>query len=177
MRFDDCLKIILKFEGGYSDRKEDRGGATNFGVTQTTYDTFRLNTNKPLQPVKFITEQEAHIIYHMYYWTPSKAPQLPEPLDLVMFDSWIQHRPKVAMQFLQQALGIPDDGKYGQQTATAVADEVKADRLHALCENIIHLRLAFYNRLALEGDQVKNLNGWRNRMRHLQGAVDKHFST
>lgn len=36
MRFDDAFKIVLDFEGGYSNDPADRGGETNYGITAST---------------------------------------------------------------------------------------------------------------------------------------------
>ena len=36
-RYDDVLKTVLGFEGGYSNDPDDRGGETNLGITEGTY--------------------------------------------------------------------------------------------------------------------------------------------
>lgn len=36
MRFDDAFKIVLGFEGGYVNDKDDKGGETNYGITAST---------------------------------------------------------------------------------------------------------------------------------------------
>ena len=35
--FNKCIEIVLKFEGGLSDHVEDRGGLTNYGISQKAY--------------------------------------------------------------------------------------------------------------------------------------------
>lgn len=39
--FTRAITFILKWEGGFSDDPDDRGGRTNKGVTQKVYDTWR----------------------------------------------------------------------------------------------------------------------------------------
>ena len=39
--FEDIIAVVLKHEGGFVDDPDDRGGATNWGVTQKVYETFR----------------------------------------------------------------------------------------------------------------------------------------
>src|SRR5579883_2004486 len=58
--FEDFVKdVLMRIEGGYSDDPDDRGGATDFGVTQSTYDDYRDHHKLPRQPVKLINELEA----------------------------------------------------------------------------------------------------------------------
>src|SRR3954462_12326662 len=109
-RFQECLRFILGREGGYVDDPSDRGGATNQGVTDRTYQSWRKDKGLPPQPVKFMTNEERDGIYFDYYWKPAKCDRLPVPVDIVMFDAWVQHRPTVAAKFLQQAVGVTMDG-------------------------------------------------------------------
>ena len=56
--FAQALPVILKHEGGYVTDPVDRGGATNFGVTQATYDAWRASVREKVRPVKEITTDE-----------------------------------------------------------------------------------------------------------------------
>ena len=38
--FDDIIEQVLEHEGGYVDDPADKGGATNFGVIQRTYQDY-----------------------------------------------------------------------------------------------------------------------------------------
>ena len=80
LTFDDVyfsnnsLKGIDKIEGGYSNRENDDGGATNFGVTQNTLLAYN-NWKHPLRKgfnfpvdVKYLTSNQAkQILNEMYY--------------------------------------------------------------------------------------------------------------
>ena len=57
--FEKAMKFVFEMEGGYSNRKDDRGGKTNMGVTQKNYDAYRTTKKLPLQDVRNITQQEA----------------------------------------------------------------------------------------------------------------------
>ncbi len=39
--FETVMDYVFKSEGGFSDRKNDLGGRTDKGVTQTTYNAWR----------------------------------------------------------------------------------------------------------------------------------------
>ena len=43
--FNETMKLMLNLEGGKTDEKSDRGGRTNFGITQRTYNDW-LKQNK-----------------------------------------------------------------------------------------------------------------------------------
>ena len=71
--------FILSFEGGYSNKKSDRGGATMKGVT---LETFRkvYGANKTASDLKKITDEQWHrvknIIIHSKIGRPPKGDQI-----------------------------------------------------------------------------------------------------
>ena len=58
-----ALKLTLKFEGGFVDHPSDPGGATNKGITQKTYNSFRIKKRLATKSGEFITDAEVHEIY------------------------------------------------------------------------------------------------------------------
>lgn len=120
--FKDALSFVLEAEGGYSNHKNDRGGATNRGVTQATYDKWRGAQGFPPNAIKFITDGEVETIYHDLYWKAAHCDTLSQPMATIHFDSSVQHGPGRAMKFLQSACGVPVDGKWGPKTAKALED-------------------------------------------------------
>ncbi len=170
-RFEYCLKFVLGVEGGYSDHKSDRGGATNFGITQKTYDRFRKDSGLSLRPVKSITTDEVQSIYKTMYWVVAKCGLLPEPLDLYVFDSAVNHEPARAVKLLQRALGVDDDGVIGPKTIEALHEEIQAGQLPELCRNFLAIRQDFYDDI-VENDPTQEVfaKGWENRLEHLRLA-------
>lgn len=172
-RFDYCLGFVLRpdIEGGYSNRKADRGGPTNRGVTQKTYDTYRKRAGLSLRDVRLITHDEVVGIYRTMFWGPVKAGVLPPPLDLYVFDMAVNSGPGRAAKTLQNILGVGADGAIGPVTIGALQEEVAAGRLPELCRNYLSARLEFYDEI-VAGDptQAENLNGWENRIEHLRNA-------
>ena len=67
------MKYVFKSEGGFVDDRVDRGGRTNYGVTQNTYNVWRKNKGLPNQDVKNITQDEAKQLYYEEYWKPTGA--------------------------------------------------------------------------------------------------------
>ena len=119
-RLDDCLRFVLRWEGGYVNHPSDPGGATNKGVTQRTFDSWRLRAGKPRADVRTITDEEVHAIYAVDYWLAAKCDTLPAPLDLVVFDTAVNMGVGRAVRFLQHAVGERDDGEFGPLTREAV---------------------------------------------------------
>lgn len=159
--FDDALKLTLGFEGGVSDHKEDRGGLTNFGVTQATYDRFRrLNWLKP-RSVREIADVEVMAIYRDDYWIAARCNEMPARIAMCVFDSAVNHGPGRAIRLLQQALHVPVDGMFGPRTKAALehADERETIR------RFLDARQDFYDDI-IERDptQIKFQRGWTNRV-------------
>jgi lysozyme family protein len=45
--FNKALSFALRWEGGYSNHPNDRGGETNFGVTHAVYRAYRVSHRLP----------------------------------------------------------------------------------------------------------------------------------
>ena len=171
-RFDQCLKFVLEREGGYVCDSSDRGGATNCGITQATYDDYRVRAGRNRQPVIGINATEIADIYRLRYWKAVHADQLPRPVDLVVFDAAVNHGTRQAILFLQRAVGAEDDGVIGPQTIAAVQADHKAGLSVSVAAAIIVLRREFYQRLAVKDPSQKRfMAGWNNRLDHLSWEI------
>lgn len=168
-RFDECLKFVLAREGGYVNHKNDRGKATNKGITQKTYDAYREKLGLENQSVRGITSDEVSSIYKTGYWNAAKCGVLKEPIDLMTFDASVNHGPGMASKLLQSALGVDVDGKIGPKTIDALQEEFSANRMEELVDNMIAIRLDFYHSI-VERDQSQGvfIKGWENRLKELR---------
>lgn len=173
MRFDDCMAFEFGAEGGYSDDPLDRGGPTQYGVTQRAYDAYRERHRLPLQPVKFIERDEARDVYREDYWQRLCCSSLPQPLDLVVFDAGVNCGVKAAAKFLQRALGVADDGSIGPKTLAAVAKDQASGLLPHVIDTCLNERLAYYDDIVKrDATQARFIKGWRNRVASLQAQVE-----
>lgn len=139
-KFQTILKNIYGAEGGFSDDKYDRGGRTNFGITQKTYDDYNKKHKLPLKDVKDITKNESDKIYYNEYYKASGADKIQDKdLAYMHFDAAVNHGVGRAKQFIENA--GDDFDRYYQ------------------------IRKEFYDNLATNGkDQKKFYNGWINRI-------------
>ena len=105
--FEMILKMLFGIEGGYSNNPNDKGGKTNLGVTQTTFDAWRKLNNRPKASVKTdLTKAEARDLYYNMYWKESGADKLKDPREaMVLFDTAVNSSPEVAKKMFQKSNG------------------------------------------------------------------------
>lgn len=142
--FDKALKIVLAYEGGYSNHPSDPGGPTNKGVIQRVYDGYRRGKGQPTRSVKQITNAELRDIYRRQYWELAQADRLPAGVDLVVFDAAVNSGPSQAAKWLQRALRVRVDGDTGEATIAAANAHPDHD---ALCAEICRRRLGMLQSL------------------------------
>lgn len=116
--FERCLAETLKHEGGWADHPDDPGGATMRGVTIGTYAQFKGRKVTKAE-LRAMTDDDLRAIYRRGYWDKVRGDDLPDGLDLVAFDAAVNSGPARGARWLQQAIGVTDDGKIGPATITA----------------------------------------------------------
>lgn len=129
--FKRSLRFVRRWEGGWSDHKDDPGGATQYGITLATYTAWRRSQGLPdpsADDLRAITEEEVEAIYQQNYWDACRCDDLPPPIALVVFDMAVNAGPSRSARLLQEALGVKVDGIIGPETLAAAraADPQKA---------------------------------------------------
>lgn len=120
--FPELTTWLLVHEGGYVNHPKDPGGATNYGVTQRTYDGYQRRKGFATHSVKKITMDEVMDIYKSQYWDAVMGDHLPAGLDYAVYDFAVNSGPRRAVRFLQELLGnVAVDGVMGNQTLGALA--------------------------------------------------------
>ncbi len=90
--FEKALEFLYNAEGGYINDKDDAGGATNFGVTQDTYNDYCKKKNLSRKDVKYLTKNETIDFYYEEFWKPCGADEIDDPkLAIAMFDTAVLH--------------------------------------------------------------------------------------
>jgi len=164
-RFEACLAVTLRAEGGYSDNPHDPGGPTNFGITQKVLEEHR---GKPVsaEDVKHLTREEAKEIYRAKYWLPMNCAMLPGGVDLEVFDFGVNVGPSRSIKHLQKVLGLKEDGSMGPMTLAAV----NATDPKELMIKLAHDRQDYYRSLPTFTQFGK---GWTTRVAEIQTAAIK----
>jgi hypothetical protein len=118
--FLSALAKTLGWEGGFSNSAIDRGGPTQWGITQGLYDRWRKSTGQGTRPVWQITEREMQLVYFDFFWDPLHCEQLPRAARAAVFDMAVHSGEGDAVKALQRAAGFKGqdvDGVLGPQDA------------------------------------------------------------
>jgi len=175
--YEDPIGVILEHEGGYVNHKDDKGGPTNFGVTQETYSNW-LGRPASIQDVKDMKVETAREIYETRYFTGPRIDTLPEPPRTLILDMAINHGPRNAVKMLQRTVNLAGfgpisvDGAIGPGTRAAVekaAEEMGNYLQNAICEE----RIKFYHRIVERKESQRVfLKGWLRRANSFKLPTD-----
>lgn len=149
---------ILEREGGYVDRPDDPGGATNFGITQSTADEFGIGS------VKNMTRDNAISVYKALFHEWGIYAIADYYVFALVADCCVNHGSGRGVRWLQRALGIVDDGVIGPQTEQALDAVAAAPRgWQSIYASVLFLRIQFYGVLLGEPRYSVFASGWLNR--------------
>lgn len=146
MTFEKALKFVLKWEGGYVNNPNDKGGATNKGITQTTYNNWLRSKGQNYKDVRNITDSEVKEIYYNNYWLKAGCDKMSEKFAILAFDTAVNMGVSRVQEFL----------KYAKYTNT---------------DKFIIARIRKYNEFAKYGNQKVFLQGWLNRILDLEQYI------
>lgn len=138
-RTDEFFDLTVNLEGGFSDRAEDNGGKTKYGITQTTLNNYDAKHNAPVRNVKDISVEDAKDIYIEFYYLPVRS----NPDKEIHFN------------FVDLAYNS-GNGRY-KQMRNEVGD-------NPTVHDIYSWRTQFYISL----NQPANIKGWENRLTRIQ---------
>lgn len=145
--FKKALQFVLKWEGGYVNNPNDKGGATNKGITQGTYNSWLISKGQQRKDVKFISQNEVEEIYYKNYWLKAGCQNMSKKFAVLSFDTAVNMGVGRVREFLQTA-----DYKYP--------------------EKFIKAREVKYREFASYGNQKIFLQGWLNRLNALASFVE-----
>jgi lysozyme family protein len=126
---DELIDGLIDREGGYVNHPSDRGGPTNFGITEAVARAHGYSGS-----MRNLPRSEAAAIYKRLYWLRPRFDQVERRSEAVaaeLFDSGVNMGPSVAATFLQRALSalnrdrqdyadLVPDGRIGPATLAAL---------------------------------------------------------
>lgn len=116
--FDHCADHVLIIEAGLVDDKHDPGGITNFGISLRFLKGVSPAATE--QDIIDMTEEHARALFKKHFWDRVSGDNYAPALALCVFDCAINQGTGTAIKILQRALGVKDDGVFGQKSLAAV---------------------------------------------------------
>jgi lysozyme family protein len=162
--------FILKWEGGFSNRKNDKGGPTNKGVTLSTWRSVGYDKDGDgdidVDDLKLLTDDEVvSRVLKPHYWDRWSADRIESQSIANMVVDWTWMSGKNAIVGVQKILGVTIDGVVGPKTLAALNSRSPLPLFGAIKQ----ARIAFYKNLCVKRPSDKdNLQGWLNRLEDLK---------
>ena len=155
-KFSEALEIILHHEGGYVNHPKDPGGETNMGVTKRVYEDFGGTKD-----MKELTREDVEPIYKKNYWDRVKGDDLPDGLDLMIFDFAVNAGTGRAAKFIQRLVNTTVDGGIGPNTLGKIKEYVVTYGIEETISSYALMRQNYYESLSTFDTFGK---GWTRRV-------------
>jgi type VI secretion system secreted protein VgrG len=160
---------LLRFEGGFVDDPADPGGATNMGITFTTFRRYAkplLGVPPELEHLRKLDARQAGRIYKVEYWDRIHGDDIPfQPLADILFDFYV-NAGSHAVVCLYKALNAT--GANHAVHPLLSAEVIQSLGAHDLPEVYMHFkqaRRAYYLQLAHDHPALRRfLKGWLARV-------------
>lgn len=156
---------ILQYEGGFVNDPKDHGGATNMGVTLSTWQKIGYDKDGDgdidVADIRLLTQADAIIVLKKCYWNRWRTDEILNQSIAEILVDWVWNSGKWGIVIPQRLLKVLDDGIVGSGTLFAVNSANQRD-FHAV---ILQARMTFIEELLRNHqDQLKFFNGWMNRL-------------
>lgn len=160
---------ILQWEGKFVDDPDDKGGATNMGVTLSTWKQVGYDKDGDgdidRDDIKLLSIADVTKVLKKFYWDRWKADYIQNQSVANILVDWVWCSGKWGIVIPQRLLGLPDDGIVGPNTIAAVNNQNPAD-FHT---KVYNARVAFIkNIIKNDPSQKKFEKGWMNRLNDFQ---------
>jgi lysozyme family protein len=161
------MAVVKKWEGGNDDDPQDPGGRTSRGVIQREYDRYRVANGLPKQDVWKMADGERDAIFEHNYWLAVRGDSLPAGVDLATFDGAVNSGPSQATKWLQRAIGVGADGRFGAETLQVVTS-IARNEWAPCVQKICALRTGMLQALKTFKRFGK---GWLNRVANVEAVA------
>ena len=104
------VRVIIDYEGGYTNHPTDRGGETKYGITKKDY---------PNLDIANLTIPQAVEIYYADYWQKGRANMVASHLRFFYFDTCVNMGIGGAVRTMQRAAKVKVDAILGPVTSAA----------------------------------------------------------
>jgi len=161
------VPILFKWEGGYVNDPADLGGATNKGVTLSTWKQQGYDKNGDgvidVEDLKLISNDDVvERILRPHYWNRWQADRIRSQALANILVDWVWGSGRWGIVIPQRILKVKQDGFVGEETLSALNRHPDPK---ALFEEIKQERKAFLERISVSRPaNWRFLKGWLNRL-------------
>lgn len=168
------IDAIIRVEGDYNDLAQDKGGATNKGISLKYLRGVGLikgdlNHDGTIdkEDIKLVDHDRAYEFYMQDFYLVPRLNKLPMELQPLMVDMAVNHGPPRAIILLQKTLAgkmVQVDGVCGPGTCAEAALQVRSRGWKSVNNALVRKRLAFYDAIIAEDhSQAVFEKGWKAR--------------
>lgn len=151
---------LKSWEGGFVNDPDDKGGATNRGITLATFRSV-YGQHKTVEDLKLLTDAQWEHIFRTKFWDRWKADQIQDISVAFFLVSWVWGSGVWGIKNPQKVLGVGVDGIVGPKTIAAVNARNGRDLFDALKAE----KRAYLNRICVSTPSNKKfLKGWLRRL-------------
>ena len=159
------VPLIFKWEGNWSDNKNDKGGATNMGITLSTWKSQGYDKDGDgdidINDLKLITKQDVVELLRKGYWNRWKADQIKNQSIANLLVDWVWNSGIHGIKIPQRVLGVTADGIVGIKTINTI----NKSNSEILFNKLKQARREFFIKIAKnDKTQLVFLKGWLNRL-------------
>ena len=163
------IPFILRWEGGFVDDPDDRGGATNKGITIATYRFYccqRGYATTTVADLKNISDAEWADVLKSLYWDKWQGDKIVNQSIVNILVDWIWASGPYGIKIPQKILGVPIDGIVGPKTIAAINSYPDQKELF---DKIKQERIDFIERIVTNRPTNKKFKrGWLNRLNDIK---------
>lgn len=157
--------ILFKWEGGFSDDPDDRGGETNMGVTLSTWKAVGYDKDGDGdidgEDIRILSKEDAMMVLKKYYWDRWRADEIINQSVANILVDWVWCSGKWGIVIPQKILGVKADGIVGEKTI----EKINLVNPFKLLIEIYNARVSFIkNIIKKDPSQKKFEDGWMNRL-------------
>lgn len=155
-----ALQVLIHEEGDQLVENDQGRGPSKYGITLKTAQEFYPDWDRG--NIESLTEEQAKQFYLEHFWLRYHLNLINDQKLATRMLGLVVNVGPVAVQWLQRAAGVDDDGIIGSKTATAVNLMPPDDVL----QSVIQQGSAYYQKIAeIYPEKQKYLTGWLARIR------------